>query len=103
MSSEKIVSAIDFRYIDDAITREEAIDILDASQQTLPERLRRLESDGYLAYTTSAGWFGFSDEKIRRLCRKGLTEGWTHFKLKVGVVQTSNAIKLMQSIGLLSD
>ena len=43
-----------------------------------------METDGYPAYTTSAGWFGFSDEKVRRLCREGLAEGWTHFKLKVG-------------------
>jgi hypothetical protein len=50
----------------------------------MPERLAQLEAEGYPAYTTSAGWFGFSDEKIRRLCREGLADGWTHFKLKVG-------------------
>jgi L-fuconate dehydratase len=84
MPPEQIVSLVDFRYIDDAITKEEALAILSASQPSMPERLRRLESDGYPAYTTSAGWFGFSDEKIRRLCREGLAAGWTHFKLKVG-------------------
>jgi len=84
LSAEKIVSMVDFRYIDDAITQEEAIDLLSASQPTMSERMRLLEAGGYPAYTTSAGWFGFSDEKIRRLCREGVADGWTHFKLKVG-------------------
>ena len=84
MSPEQILSAVDFRYIDDAITREEALAILRSSEATMPERLSHLEEHGYPAYTTSAGWFGFSDEKIRRLCREGLADGWTHFKLKVG-------------------
>jgi L-fuconate dehydratase len=84
MPAEQIVSAVDFRYIDDAITRDEAVAILSRSQSGMAERLKRLEAEGYLAYTTSAGWFGFSDEKVRRLCREGLAEGWTHFKLKVG-------------------
>jgi L-fuconate dehydratase len=84
LSPEKIVSMVDFRYIDDAITEEEALAILSASQPTMSERMRLLEVEGYPAYTTSAGWFGFSDEKIRQLCREGVAGGWTHFKLKVG-------------------
>jgi len=84
MTPEKILSAVDFRYIDDAITRDEALAILTASQQGLAERTAKLMAEGYPAYTTSAGWFGFSDEKIRRLCQEGLADGWTHFKLKVG-------------------
>ncbi len=84
MSPERIVSAVDFRYIDDAITREEALAILTRSETGLSDRLKLLEAEGYPAYTTSAGWFGYSEEKIRRLCREGLAEGWTHFKLKVG-------------------
>jgi L-fuconate dehydratase len=84
MSPEQLCSAVDFRYIDDAITREEALEIFAASQESMPERLKELQAEGYPAYTTSAGWFGFSDEKVRRLCREGLAEGWTHFKLKVG-------------------
>jgi L-fuconate dehydratase len=86
LPAEKLVSMVDFRYIDDAITKEEALAILSASWSTMPDRLRHLEEEGYLAYTTSVGWFSFSDEKIRRLCREGLAEGWTHFKLKVGGV-----------------
>jgi L-fuconate dehydratase len=84
MPAEQIVRAVDFRYIDDALTRAEALEILTRSKSGMQERLARLREEGYPAYTTSAGWFGFSDEKVRRLCREGLAEGWTHFKLKVG-------------------
>lgn len=84
MSPQQIVSAIDFRYISDALTEAEALEILERGKQGQAERLALLERSGYPAYTTSAGWFGFSDEKIRRLCREGMAEGWTHFKLKVG-------------------
>jgi L-fuconate dehydratase len=84
METEKLLSAIDFRYIDDALSRDEARAMLDASRAGYAERLELLETDGYPAYTTSAGWFGYSEDKIRRLCREGLAEGWTHFKLKVG-------------------
>jgi L-fuconate dehydratase len=84
MTPEQIVAAIDFRYIADALSREEAVGILEAAKPGQAERLAKLEANGYPAYTTSAGWFGFSDEKIRRLCREGIADGWTHFKLKVG-------------------
>jgi len=84
MSPEQIVAAIDFRYIADALSRDEALEILYLGKEGQAERLARLEENGYPAYTTSAGWFGFSDEKIRGLCREGIAEGWTHFKLKVG-------------------
>ena len=86
MPAEKLLSAIDFRYIDDALSREEALAILTASESTMQERVDKLLADGYPAYITSAGWFGFSDEKIKRLCEEGLADGWTHFKLKVGGV-----------------
>ena len=86
MEPEEIVRAIDFRYIDDALTREEALTMLRASRVGMEVRLEELRREGYPAYTTSVGWFGFSDEKIRRLCREAMQEGWTHFKLKVGGV-----------------
>ena len=84
LSPEQILSAVEFRYIDDALSREEAREILQAAQAGRKERIAFLEREGYPAYTTSVGWFGFSDEKIRRLSREALAEGWTHFKLKVG-------------------
>lgn len=84
MDSEEIARAIDFRYITDALTREEAIAILDERKSGMDARLTQLQQTGYPAYTTSVGWFGFSDEKIVRLADEALAQGWTHFKLKVG-------------------
>jgi L-fuconate dehydratase len=84
MEPEAIVSAINFRYIADALTRDEALDILRRARHGQLDRLALLERQGYPAYTTSAGWFGFSHDKIRLLCREGIADGWRHFKLKVG-------------------
>ncbi|MGA8939373.1 MAG: enolase C-terminal domain-like protein [Acidobacteriaceae bacterium] len=84
MDPEQIVAAIDFRYIADALSPAEALEILRAGKHAQSDRLEILEQHGYPAYTTSAGWFGFSDDKIRQLCREGIADGWTHFKLKVG-------------------
>jgi L-fuconate dehydratase len=85
MEPAQLIKAIDFRYIDDAVSPQEAIDILTKSRNAgRSERLALLQQQGYPAYTTSVGWFGYSDEKIRRLCHEALAEGWTHFKLKVG-------------------
>ena len=84
MDAEAIVRAIDFRYITDALTREEAMLLLCERKSGMNARLNKLKQNGYPAYTTSAGWFGFSDEKMARLCDEALAGGWTHFKLKVG-------------------
>jgi L-fuconate dehydratase len=84
MDAEEIVRAIDFRYITDALTREEALEILRTHKDRMDSRLKQLQETGYPAYTTSAGWFGYSDEKIARLASEELAEGWTHFKLKIG-------------------
>ncbi len=81
----QLLKAVEFRYIDDALSREQALEILERARATgQADRLALLEAKGYPAYTTSVGWFGFSDEKIRRLSKEALAEGWTHFKLKVG-------------------
>src|SRR5579859_595581 len=84
LTPEEFVRCVPFRYITDAITPEEALDILQRNQPTLTDRETRLQRDGYLAYTTSAGWLGYPDELIRQLCREGVAQGWSHFKLKVG-------------------
>ena len=84
MPPQQLVSAIDFRYIDDVLTTDEAIQMLTEGSIGMGERLDHLHRHGYPAYTTSVGWFGFSDDKIRRLCREAVAEGWNHFKLKVG-------------------
>ncbi len=84
MSPEQLVSCVDFRYLTDALTPEEAIAILRRHEPTRAARAAEMRHRGYPAYTTSAGWLGYSDEKIRRLCREGLARGWSHFKIKVG-------------------
>ena len=84
MSPEALVRCVDFRYITDAITPEQATEMLRRNLATRAEREAELTRSGYPAYTTSAGWLGYSDEKIRRLCREGMAEGWNHFKIKVG-------------------
>lgn len=84
MSPEKLVSCVDFTYITDAITPEEALAMLKEKEVGKKERIARLEAQGYPAYTTSAGWLGYSDEKMRRLCREAKEAGFKHMKIKVG-------------------
>ncbi|HTA84723.1 MAG TPA: enolase C-terminal domain-like protein [Silvibacterium sp.] len=86
MEAEEITAAVDFRYISDVLTRGEAIALLRERRVGMESRLENLKAQGYPAYTTSVGWFGFSDEKISQLCDEALAEGWNHFKLKVGGV-----------------
>lgn len=84
MSPEEIVRLVDFRYIDDAITEDEALALLKERRAGREARIAELDRTGYPAYTTSVGWFGFSDEKVCGLCDEALAQGWRHFKLKVG-------------------
>lgn len=84
MSPEQLVECIDFTYITDVINKKEALQLLREREQGKEERISYLKENGYPAYTTSAGWLGYSDEKIRRLCREAKAEGFTHIKMKVG-------------------
>lgn len=84
MSPQELVNCIDFTYITDVITPDEALEILQKQEKTKQQRIDQLMASGYPAYNTSVGWMGYSDEKIRGLCRKAVSEGWTHFKMKVG-------------------
>ena len=84
LAPEQIVSCIDFRYITDALSRDEALDILKRQAPTRAAREAELLRSGYPAYTTSVGWMGYTDSAIRQLCREAIAEGWTHFKVKVG-------------------
>ena len=77
LTPEQFVSTIDFQYITDAITPEEAVDLLRRTEPTKRARERELLRDGFPAYTTSAGWLGYSNAKIRKLCREGIKAGWT--------------------------
>ncbi|KAI1295411.1 Mitochondrial enolase superfamily member 1 [Halotydeus destructor] len=85
MTPEQLVSVIDFRYIEDALTKEEALKILKAKKASAAERESRIKSDGYPAYTTSVGWLGYGDDQLKKLCQEALAEGYTSFKAKVGV------------------
>jgi L-fuconate dehydratase len=84
MTPAEIVGLVDFRYLTDALTPEDALAILEAAVPGRAEREAELVRDGYPAYTTSVGWLGYDDAKIRRLCREALADGWERFKLKVG-------------------
>ena len=81
---EWLVSQVDFRYIEDALTPAEALDLLRTGRVGAADRVRRLQAEGYPAYTTSPGWLGYSDEKLTRLAEQAVAEGFTQIKLKVG-------------------
>jgi L-fuconate dehydratase len=84
LTPEKFISLIDFTYISDAITPQEALILLKKNESTKKERIDFLQKKGYPAYTTSAGWLGYSDQKIRKLCREAKQQGWKYLKMKVG-------------------
>ena len=84
MTPQEMVRCVDFRYITDAITPAQAIELLERNVASRGDRIAQLQRDGYPAYTTSAGWLGYSDDKLRHLCREGIAGGWSHFKMKVG-------------------
>lgn len=84
MSAAEIVSLIDFRHITDALSPSQALDILQACEEGKTHRLATLMKTGVPAYTTSAGWLGYDDDKIRSLCRAAIAEGWDAIKIKVG-------------------
>jgi L-fuconate dehydratase len=81
---EELVDLVDFRYLTDALTRDEALAILRAAEPGRAERERRLLAEGYPAYATSPGWLGYSDDKLALLCREAVADGFTLLKLKVG-------------------
>ncbi|WP_447957088.1 L-fuconate dehydratase [Vreelandella sp. EE7] len=84
MTPEKLVRCLDFRFVTDALTPEEAICLLRRQSSGKEAREAQMRRDGYPGYTTSAGWLGYSDDKVRSLAREALAEGWTHFKQKIG-------------------
>lgn len=84
MSPEEIVELVDFRYLSDALTPDEALRILKNAEKGKQQRIEHLKSAGYPAYTTSPGWLGYPDDKLRRLCREAIDQGFGQIKLKVG-------------------
>jgi len=84
MSAEEILKIIDFRYLTDVLIPEEALAILKKAETGRAEREAILKREGYRCYTTSAGWLGYSEEKLRRLCKEAVDAGFNHVKMKVG-------------------
>jgi L-fuconate dehydratase len=84
MSPEEAVKIVDFRYLTDALTPEEALAILRRAEPGKAGRIAALEREGYRCYTTSAGWLGYPDDKLRRLCQEAVEAGFDHVKMKVG-------------------
>ena len=84
LTPEQLVAQIDFRYLRDALTQDEALDLLRRAAAGRAERERRLRADGYPAYTTTPGWLGYDDEKLARLCKEAVADGYDLIKLKVG-------------------
>jgi L-fuconate dehydratase len=84
LTPQQVVNAIDFMWITDALTPEEALAILEKNAPTKAAREAEMRERGFPAYTTSTGWLGYPDEKVKRLCREALAQGWTFFKMKVG-------------------
>jgi L-fuconate dehydratase len=84
MSPEELVRCVDFRYLTDALTPDEAVALLERNADTRAEREAEMHRDGFPAYSTSVGWLGFTDDEVRRRCRAAVAEGWTHVKMKVG-------------------
>ncbi|TCM37021.1 L-fuconate dehydratase [Kribbella sp. VKM Ac-2568] len=84
MTPEQLVEAADLRYLTDVLTPEQAVTLLEQQESGRKQRIEELEASGYPCYTTSAGWLGYSDAKLRRLCEEAVAAGYKHVKLKVG-------------------
>ena len=85
MSPKEFIKCVDLRYLEDALTRDDVLEMVSSNQASKDRRIKYLEKHGYPAYTTSAGWLGYSDAKLARLCRQAIDDGWNYIKLKVGI------------------
>jgi L-fuconate dehydratase len=94
MTPREVVNCVDFRYIDDALSPDEALEMLERQAPGKKDREATLLREGYPAYTTSTGWIGYSDDRVRALCREALAQGWTAFKVKVGGPPEDDARRL---------
>ncbi len=94
MSAEDLLDLVDLRYLSDFMTREDALAILKRGEAGRAERIQYLKDNGYMAYTTSPGWLGYSDEKLARLCREAIADGFEQIKLKVGADRADDIRRL---------
>src|ERR1700727_473391 len=93
---EWLASQVDYRYLTDALTYDDAVDLFRRGKQGAPERAAQLRERGYPAYATSPGWLGYSDEKLTRLARQAIRDGFTQIKLKVGA-DLANDVRRMKA------
>ncbi|XP_063695203.1 mitochondrial enolase superfamily member 1-like [Bolinopsis microptera] len=95
-----LVAMIDWSYLSDVISEDEIMEMLSEGEHDKEKRIKHLEERGYPAYITSVGWLGYSDEKVKRLTNEKLSEGWTAFKMKVGISQEDDMrrAKLIRSL-----
>ncbi|WP_105381400.1 L-fuconate dehydratase [Neorhizobium alkalisoli] len=84
LPAEQIADIVDYRYLTDVLSREDALAILKKAEAGKVERIETLKREGYACYTTSAGWLGYPEEKLRRLCKEAVDAGFNHVKMKVG-------------------
>jgi L-fuconate dehydratase len=94
LTPDEIVDLVDFRYLTDALTRDEALRILHRAEPGRAGRTDDLLRDGYPAYTTTPGWLGYDDAKLARLCREAVAEGFGQIKLKVGAHREDDVRRL---------
>ncbi len=102
MTPEETVRLVDWTYLADALDPGEARERLEDKAAGRAARIAEMEAGGYPAYTTSAGWLGYSDDKMRALCEAAIADGWSHFKMKVGADITDDlrrAAILREAIG----
>jgi L-fuconate dehydratase len=92
LTPDQFVNTLDLSYLEDELTRQQAVDLLKKQESSRPEREAILKT-GYPGYDTSVGWFNYSDEKVRENCRKALAEGFTAMKLKVGSKEPDRDIR----------
>ena len=103
MSPEDLIEMVDFNYIEDAITKNEALEILLKNFDTRDKRIETIISNGYPAYTTSAGWLGYSLKKLEILCKKVKKENWKYVKFKVGANLEDDISRLSMARKILGD
>lgn len=84
MTPQEVIDLVDWTYLADALDPDHARERLEEQVSGREERIAHLLESGYPAYTTSVGWLGYSDEKMRSLCQDAIKDGWSHFKMKVG-------------------
>jgi L-fuconate dehydratase len=103
LTPEQLVELVDFRYLSDALSREEALDLLQRGAAGRSGRIALLERDGYPAYTTAPGWLGYSDERLAALSAEAVADGFTQIKLKVGARRTDDLRRIQIARDVVGD